>query len=102
MTRAISGNTSGKLTSTTVTWPDMSGVITYDGIEDLRIALGSGGTIRSTVASTHSGTTATLDAGAGDDTVDLRGVDNTLNAISGSLVILGAAGNERTPCGRRR
>ena len=85
------GTSSGKLTSTTVTGLGMSGVITYEGIEDLRIALGSGAD-SFTVASTHSGTTATLNAGPGDDTVDVRGTDNTLNAISGPLVILGAAG----------
>ena len=86
--------TSGKLTSTTVTWPGRSGVITYEGIEDLRVALGSGADSL-TVASTPSGTTVTLDAGAGDDTVELRGGDHTLNAIGGSLVLLGGPGSNR-------
>ena len=86
--------TSGKLTSTTVTWPGRSGVITYEGIEDLRMALGSSADSL-TVAGTSSGTTVSVDAGAGDDTLELRGGDHTLNAIAGTLVLLGGPGSNR-------
>ncbi|MCU0963317.1 MAG: hypothetical protein MUF48_24760, partial [Pirellulaceae bacterium] len=65
-----------------------------EGIEDLRVALGLGADSL-TVASTFSGATVTVDAGAGDDTVELRGDDHALNAIAGSLVLLGGPGSNR-------
>ena len=61
----------GILASDAITGLGMSNVVKYEQIEDLQIALGSSADSL-LIESTHSDTTATIDTGAGDDTVTLR------------------------------
>ncbi|HWG94585.1 MAG TPA: Calx-beta domain-containing protein [Mycobacteriales bacterium] len=63
----------------------LDGGITYTDFEDLRVELGYRSSTF-TVASTHAGTT-TVDAGAGDDVVDVR-------TVAGHTLVRGAGGDD--------
>jgi Ca2+-binding RTX toxin-like protein len=79
------GPNTGTLTATTLTGLGMTGSITYTGIEDLHIALGSGGDTL-TINSTHGGVT-TLLTNEGDDIINVR-------ATAGATAVDAGGGND--------
>jgi Ca2+-binding RTX toxin-like protein len=76
---------SGTLTATSLTGLGMGGAITYGGLNSLAVNLGLGNDTF-TVAATH-GTTTSVDAGPGADTVSLQ-------ALDGPTTVHGGAGND--------
>ncbi|MBH5399906.1 LEPR-XLL domain-containing protein, partial [Bradyrhizobium sp. CNPSo 4010] len=81
----------GDLVQDAVTGFGMSGSVGYSSIRSLRIDLGA--TADSVnVRSTTAGMTTTVNLGGGNDSVVVSGLDGTLNAIAGALVLDGGTG----------
>jgi hypothetical protein len=82
----------GSLTTTELVGLNTAG-ITYGGIGELGIALGSGG---DTFDVESAATPSTLTAGAGGDHITLSGTDETTNALSAPLTVDGSNTAELT------
>ncbi len=90
-TRTNTGSITASGNSTSVTGFGITGSVSFDTVESLRLTLGSGAD-EVTVNSTRDGVATRIDTGAGSDTINLG--NGSLNALSGSLEIRGDGGSD--------